>query len=317
MEAISNAGAAMGVLAKDGVVLVAEKKITSKLLDTKAVGVRREKMYKLDDHIACAVAGITADANILINICRLAAQQYHLAYQDPIPVEQLVQSVCDTKQGYTQFGGQRPFGVSLLYAGWDEHYGFQLYQSDPSGNYGGWKAAAIGAGHAAANNVLKTEYKEDITLAEAIPLLVKVLSKAMDTSLSADKMEIATMTKDASGKVVHRIFDSAEMQPFIDAANAEKAAKAQPHPECAAGGGAAWSVFEVCAWDARVDMLTVHPCSGLKTVGWADDVSMRLCMMVLAQVDGGTCMAQVDDGTREAPLTVLLLNDTCLVRYVW
>ena len=29
------------------------------LLDTKAVGVRREKMYKLDDHVACAVAGMT------------------------------------------------------------------------------------------------------------------------------------------------------------------------------------------------------------------------------------------------------------------
>ena len=59
MEAISNAGSALGVLAIDGVVLAAEKKITSKLLDTKAVGVRREKMYKLDDHIACAVAGMT------------------------------------------------------------------------------------------------------------------------------------------------------------------------------------------------------------------------------------------------------------------
>lgn len=121
MEAISNAGAAIGMLCTDGVVLVAEKKITSKveqqdsttqqqssmeavctamaliaciialrtlqehccsrfllrhrpgskvcvawlllfvlqLLDTKAVGVRREKMYKLDDHLACAVAGIT------------------------------------------------------------------------------------------------------------------------------------------------------------------------------------------------------------------------------------------------------------------
>jgi hypothetical protein len=28
--------------------------------------------------------------------------------------------------------------------GWDKHYGFQLYQSDPSGNYGGWKATCIG-----------------------------------------------------------------------------------------------------------------------------------------------------------------------------
>jgi len=40
--------------------------------------------------------------------------------------------------------GKRPFGVSLLYMGWDQHYGFQLYQSDPSGNYGGWKATCIG-----------------------------------------------------------------------------------------------------------------------------------------------------------------------------
>eukprot|EP00877_Chromochloris_zofingiensis_P007879 jgi/Chrzof1/3344/Cz12g21180.t1 len=225
MEAISNAGAAIGMLAKDGVVLVAEKKITSKLLDTHAVGVRREKMYKLDDHIACAVAGITADANILINICRLAAQRYFFAYQEPIPVEQLVRSVCDTKQGYTQFGGQRPFGVSILYAGWDEHYGFQLYQSDPSGNYGGWKAVAIGAGHQAAQNLLKTEYKDDITMEQAVPLVVKVLSKSMDSSLTTEKVELATISRDeATEKVVFRVFDSSQLQPLLDAANAEKEA---------------------------------------------------------------------------------------------
>lgn len=79
------------------------------LLDTHAVGVRREKMYKLDDHVACAVAGITADANILINHCRLAAQRYLFAYGEPIPVEQLVRAVCDTKQvtGCLDFSGQR------------------------------------------------------------------------------------------------------------------------------------------------------------------------------------------------------------------
>lgn len=48
----------------------------------------------------------------------------------------------------------------------DEHYGFQLYQSDPSGNYGGWKAVAIGAGHQAANNLLKSDYKEEWTITE-------------------------------------------------------------------------------------------------------------------------------------------------------
>ena len=65
--------------------------------------------------------------------------------------------------GYILYGlyfvGKRPFGVSLLYMGWDRHYGFQLYQSDPSGNYSGWKATCIGNNSAAAVSMLKQEYK--------------------------------------------------------------------------------------------------------------------------------------------------------------
>ncbi len=95
--------------------------------------------------MAAAVAGITSDANNLINYARLSAQRYQFEYQEPIPAEQLVQRICDLKQGYTQYGGMRPFGVSFIYAGWDRYFGFQLYQSDPSGNYGGWKATSIGA----------------------------------------------------------------------------------------------------------------------------------------------------------------------------
>jgi 20S proteasome subunit alpha 3 len=126
MEAISHAGTAVGILSSEGVVLAAEKKITSKLLEPSK---NSEKMYLVDEHVACAVAGITADANILVNYARQAAQRYTLTYQEPMPVEQLVQSLCDTKQGYTQYGGLRPFGVSVLYAGWDKQHGFQLYCS--------------------------------------------------------------------------------------------------------------------------------------------------------------------------------------------
>ena len=70
---------------------------------------------------------------------------HYLKFQTPIPVETLVRNLCDVKQSYTQYGGLRPFGVSLLFMGWDKHYGFQLYQTDPSGNYGGWKATCIGS----------------------------------------------------------------------------------------------------------------------------------------------------------------------------
>ena len=151
MEAISHAGTSLGILAKDGVVLAAEKKVASKLLESLRSS---EKIYLLNEcvdgaerrgaapshawkrrthalqptrcaysamrappppppspscrNMAASVAGITADANILINYARQAAQRYQLTYQEPIPAEQLVRTVCDLKQGYTQFGGNEP-----------------------------------------------------------------------------------------------------------------------------------------------------------------------------------------------------------------
>jgi hypothetical protein len=138
----------------------------------------------------CAVAGMTADANILINYARQAAQRYLLTYNEDIPCEQLVRRLCDLKQGYTQHGGLRPFGVSFIYAGWDPRRQFQLYLSNPSGNYGGWKATSAGANNASASSLLKQDYKEDCTLQEACGMAVKVLSKTMDsTKLSAEKSE--------------------------------------------------------------------------------------------------------------------------------
>ncbi|KNC87000.1 hypothetical protein SARC_00893 [Sphaeroforma arctica JP610] len=96
----------------------------------------------------------------------------------------------------------RPFGVSFLYTGWDKHFGFQLYQSDPSGNYGGWKAACIGSNSQAAQSILKTDYSEDMSLDDALMLAVKVLTKTMDsTTLSSEKLEFATLSR-RNGKTV-------------------------------------------------------------------------------------------------------------------
>lgn len=124
-----------------------------------------------------------------LNISFSIAQQFQLNYGEPMPCEQLVSYLCDIKQAYTQYGGKRPFGVSILYMGWDKHYGYQLYQSDPSGNYGGWKATCIGNNSGAAVSILKQELSEDpITLTAAEDLAVKVLSKSLDmTKLTSEK----------------------------------------------------------------------------------------------------------------------------------
>ncbi|KAG4076384.1 hypothetical protein HA402_005827 [Bradysia odoriphaga] len=213
MEAISHAGTCLGILAEDGILLAAERRNTNKLLDG---AIFSEKIYKLNDDMVCSVAGITSDANVLTNELRVIAQRYQLNYGEPMPCEQLVSYLCDIKQAYTQYGGKRPFGVSILYMGWDKHYGYQLYQSDPSGNYGGWKATCIGNNSGAAVSILKQELNEElIELAKAQDLAVKVLSKTLDmTKLTSEKVEMATLTRE-NDKTIIRILSNADVDALI------------------------------------------------------------------------------------------------------
>lgn len=213
MEAINNGAACIGLLADDGIVIAAQKLVVSKLL---APPKSSEKIYKIDDHVFCAVAGLTSDANILIDYGRRVAQNYKFTYDIPQPVESLIVRLCDMKQGYTQYGGLRPFGVSLLYAGWDKKHGFQLYHSDPSGNYGGWKATAIGANHQSAQSALKGEYKEGLDCDAALELAVKVMTKTVDiTSPTSENMELATLTLDSKGKVVQKVLSNEQVDALI------------------------------------------------------------------------------------------------------
>ncbi|CAF1177791.1 unnamed protein product [Adineta steineri] len=195
LEAISHSGASLGILAENGVVLAGEKRNVSPLLDDVKYS---EKIYKIHDDLCCSVSGITSDANVLINELRMIGQRYLLTYQEPAPIEYIVSRLCNIKQAYTQFGGKRPFGVSFLYMGWDKHYGYQLYQSDPSGNFGGWKATCVGHNSQTAISILKQEYKIGETqLNDALRLAIRVFSKTLDTTkLTPEKIEIAVLQHD-------------------------------------------------------------------------------------------------------------------------
>ena len=204
--------------------------VTNKLLDEVF---HSEKIYVVNENLACSVAGITSDANVLTNELRLIGQRYYYRHREPIPCEELVSDLCDIKQAYTQYGGKRPFGVSILYMGWDSHYGYQLYQSDPSGNYTGWKATCIGNNSSAAVSMLKQEYKEgETTLSDALDLSVKVLSKTLDINkLTPDKIEIATLRRTEDNKTEIRIMQSAEVTELIKKYEAAEAAAEEAKKE--------------------------------------------------------------------------------------
>eukprot|EP01038_Epipyxis_sp_PR26KG_P015835 gene15835-21455_t len=223
IEAINNAGTCLGLLSDGGVVLAAERKVVSKLL---APSKTSEKTYLIDDHMVCLVAGLTSDANILIQQSRLGSQRYLYSYQEQMPVEQVVKSVCNYKQAYTQYGGLRPFGVAFLFAGWDRNFGFQLYQTDPSGNYSGWKATVIGQNNQAGKSILKTDYVETNSVDKNLKVAVKVLLKTMDSATpSPERIELSTLIKNEDGEIVHQMLSDAQVLAYITEIQKEEEAE--------------------------------------------------------------------------------------------
>lgn len=194
-------------------VLAAEKKEFSPLF----VPMRESgKLYKMDEHIMCAVSGVVADANYLVDAGRLVCQQQLYSMHTPIYVEEIVKDIANRKHSLTQFGSGRPFGVSLMYAGYDKVQGFQLYCSDPSGNYAAWNAHATGKNSVTAISTLKDEYKAECSLEEALQLAVKLLAKSMDNQKpGADKFEVGVVQKDSQGRVVQRAVDGEELEKII------------------------------------------------------------------------------------------------------
>ena len=159
----------------------------------------------------------------------LLSCRYLYKYQEPMPVEQVVKSICNYKQAYTQYGGLRPFGVAFVFAGWDKNHGYQLYQTDPSGNFSGWKATVIGQNNQAGKGILKTDYKDtENSLQTNLKTAVKILLKTMDaTTPSPERIELSTVTRDENGKVVHATLSDPEVKTLIELIQAEEAAESK------------------------------------------------------------------------------------------
>jgi 20S proteasome subunit alpha 3 len=216
VEAISRAGTAIGILTTEGVVLATEKRTQNTLFDSENSedkNINGEKVFKIADNLSCAVAGITSDANLLIRSAREWALQHEFTYQENIAAEELCRLICDVKQSITQYGSVRPFGVSFLLAGWDRFHGFQLYHTDPSGNFSAWKAYAVGQNDQIAQNLLKQDWTAELTLHQGVLLALKILGKTMDsTNLTSDRVEIATLRK-VKNDATKSLIDPAAVHP--------------------------------------------------------------------------------------------------------
>ncbi len=190
-EAVKRGTASIGVRTTDGVVLAVDKRIRSPLMERDSV----EKIHKADDHIGIASAGHVADARQLIDFARRRAQVNELRYGEPIGVETLTKEVTDYIQQYTQVGGARPFGVSLIIAGIADGEP-RLYETDPSGTPYEWKALAVGSDRAEIREFLEDEYEDEIDLEGGIELALSALASVNEDGLTSEGIGMATISVD-------------------------------------------------------------------------------------------------------------------------
>jgi len=191
IEAVRRGTTAIVCKNKTSVVFGVEKKTSELQANTDA----SEKIFKIDDHIGVAIAGLTSDARVLIDRARVQAQVNLLSYDEKISVKDSTLNICEYKQAFTQNAGVRPFGVSFLIAGIDSNDKPSLYLTDPSGALWSYFAFAIGSGATEARMFLEENYKEDISEEDLKLLPLKTLKELMGDSLNKNTCDVAYILK--------------------------------------------------------------------------------------------------------------------------
>ena len=199
-KTVKQGNSAIGMACKDGVLIVADKKIVDSLIVPESI----EKIFKIDKHIGATASGIISDARVLIERAQLKAQQNRITYDSDIDILTVVKDICNLKQVCTQSGGLRPFGVSLLIASVDDDVP-KLYETDPTGIYFRYKATAIGESEEEIKEILQKEYKDSITVQDGLKLAISALIRSSDENFNPERIDAAViMTSDKSFRKLSR-----------------------------------------------------------------------------------------------------------------
>ncbi|ETW84478.1 threonine protease [Heterobasidion irregulare TC 32-1] len=152
LEAVKQGSAAIGLRSKTHCVLLALKRSTGELASY------QQKMFRIDDHVGIAIAGLTSDARVLSNFMRQQAMASRMIFNRPAPVNRLVSAIADKAQVNTQEYGRRPYGVGFLVIGQDST-GPHLFEFSPSGTSFEYYAISIGARSQSAKTYLEKHYE--------------------------------------------------------------------------------------------------------------------------------------------------------------
>jgi proteasome alpha subunit len=181
----------IGMVCTDGVVIVSDRRVNDKLILPQSAN----KLYEIDSHIIASVAGILSDARVLIERARITSQQNKVTYDSPIEVESIIREIANTKQMFTQYGGGRPFGVSIMVAGIDEKKP-EVYSSDITGNYFSYYAHAIGENDEKIRELLRKKYDKNINIEKGLKLAFNIFKEILGKNFEVSRFDVAYIKKD-------------------------------------------------------------------------------------------------------------------------
>jgi 20S proteasome subunit alpha 6 len=210
MESVKQGSACVGIRSDSICVLGALKRSVSELSS------HQKKLLEIDDHIACGIAGLTADARSLAKYMRSECLNHKYVYGTPLQPHKLMADLADKHQRTTQTYVRRPFGVGLLIASVDNAGNPHLYQTCPSGNLYEFYASAIGARSQSARTYLEKHHEafaastQDQLIVHALQALVGCVSG--DDELTADNGSIAIVGKDQSFTLI----EGDALKPYLD-----------------------------------------------------------------------------------------------------
>jgi len=212
LTAAENGVTALGVKAKDGVVIATEKKLHSPLMEASTF----KKIENICPGVGLVYAGMDMDYKVLLRQGRKRAQIYKATYGEEIPCSQAARELADIMQEFTQNAGIRPFGVSLMVAGMDKQTKTpQLFQVDPSGTYFGWKASAIGKNYNLCKAFLEKRYTEGLSLEDATASALLTLKENSEGGITKDNVEIGLIGEDG----IFRVLTEEEVSDVLNETN--------------------------------------------------------------------------------------------------
>ncbi len=199
--------ASIGMVCEDGVFILADMRIEDILICSKSAN----KIYEIDNHIICSVAGIISDARVLVERAQVLAQQHRITYDSPIEPELVIKDLANIKQQFTQYGGARPFGVSLMVAGINRKKP-ELYTSDITGNYLSYNTNAIGENDDKIKEKLREKYKKDLTIKKGVKVALEIFKEIQGDKFNLNRFELCYITN--KEEKVNRLYEE-KLKEFV------------------------------------------------------------------------------------------------------